>query len=211
MNNDTLSLSLSDSMIDHHYRLLSTKTGMAGFIKEEVDFKDRTIIEPTGDAIDAFPTLVDSVLHPGKKMVFMSDPLQENMTISGSFKVSIAAAINKKDMDIVIDLYAQMPDGKYLALNANVQRASYAKDRTTRHLLEPGKIENIELTNTFLTCIRLPRGSRIVVTVGVNLNPQWQINYGTGKDVSDEDIRDATIPLQIKWYNKSTIKIPIWK
>jgi hypothetical protein len=38
-----------------------------------------------------------------------------------------------------------------------------------------------------------------------------QVNYGTGKDVSDETIEDAQIPLQIKWYNDSIIKIPVWK
>ncbi len=211
MNNDTLSFSLSDSMSDGQYRLLPTTPGAAGFIESKVDFKDRTVIEPTGDAIDAFPALLDSVLHPGKKLVFMSDRLKEDMTISGSMKASIRAAINKKDMDVVVDLYAQMPDGHYLALNENVQRASYAKDRTTRRLLEPNTIEQIELTNTFMTSIRLTKGSRIVVMVGVNLNPQWQINYGTGKDVSEEDIRDANTPLDVKWYTSSTIKIPIWK
>ena len=98
-----------------------------------------------------------------------------------------------------------------IASQRNVQRTSYAEDRTTRHLLEPNTIEQIELANTFMTSIRLTKGSRIVVMVGVNLNPQWQINYGTGKDVSDEDIRDANTPLEVKWYTTGTIKIPVWR
>jgi hypothetical protein len=51
----------------------------------------------------------------------------------------------------------------------------------------------------------------ICVQINVNKNPYAQINYGTGKDVSDEDISDAKIPLQIKWQNDSWVKIPIWK
>jgi len=47
--------------------------------------------------------------------------------------------------------------------------------------------------------------------MGVLKNPEWQVNYGTGKDVSDETIEDGKIPLQIKWYNDSTINIPISK
>ena len=38
-----------------------------------------------------------------------------------------------------------------------------------------------------------------------------QINYGTGKDVSEETIKDASEPLEIKFYNDSFIKIPISK
>lgn len=41
-------------------------------------------------------------------------------------------------------------------------------------------------------------GSRLLVTLNVSKNPYTQINYGTGKDVSDENINDAKIPLQIK-------------
>jgi hypothetical protein len=59
--------------------------------------------------------------------------------------------------------------------------------------------------------VQLSKGSRIVALVGVNNHPQWQINYGTGKDVSDESITDAKEPLHVKWYNMSMIKIPILK
>ena len=37
------------------------------------------------------------------------------------------------------------------------------------------------------------------------------INYGSGKPVSEETIKDAGEPLQIKWHNESYIKIPVWK
>ncbi len=37
-----------------------------------------------------------------------------------------------------------------------------------------------------------------------------QLNYGTGKNVSDETIKDAKEPLQVKWYNDSFIEIPTW-
>jgi len=47
--------------------------------------------------------------------------------------------------------------------------------------------------------------------ININKNPYAQINYGTGKDVSDESSKDAKIPLQINWYNDSYIKVPVWK
>jgi uncharacterized protein len=45
----------------------------------------------------------------------------------------------------------------------------------------------------------------------MNKNMLWQINYGTGKDVSDETISDGLEPAQIQWYNSSYVKIPVWK
>ena len=47
--------------------------------------------------------------------------------------------------------------------------------------------------------------------VGINKNKYWQINYGTGKDVSDETILDGKVPLQIQWFNDSYINVPVWK
>ena len=39
--------------------------------------------------------------------------------------------------------------------------------------------------------------------------PGRQINYGTGKDVSDETIADAGEPLQIKWFADSYVELPV--
>lgn len=75
----------------------------------------------------------------------------------------------------------------------------------------PGKIESLPFDKTRMVSRRLSKDSRLLVTLNVNKNPYAQINYGTGKDVSDEDITDAKVPLLIKWYNDSYVKIPIWK
>lgn len=41
--------------------------------------------------------------------------------------------------------------------------------------------------------------------------PFAQINYGTGKDVSDETFADAGAPLKLQWYGDSTLTIPLWR
>jgi hypothetical protein len=98
-----------------------------------------------------------------------------------------------------------------LALNENLQRASFANDRAQRQLLIPGKIETVSMVNTYITCRQLEKGSRIVVLLGANKSPEWQVNYGTGKDVSEESMDDGAIPLLIKWYNTSYIQFPVLK
>jgi hypothetical protein len=55
----------------------------------------------------------------------------------------------------------------------------------------------------------LQPGSRLVVQLTVNKNRFAQVNYGTGKDVSDESIADAKVPLEVSWFSDSRIVVPI--
>ena len=58
---------------------------------------------------------------------------------------------------------------------------------------------------------RLEKGSRLVMILKVVKESGRQINYGTGKDVSDETIAGAEPPLEITWFAESSIDIPIWR
>jgi uncharacterized protein len=59
-----------------------------------------------------------------------------------------------------------------------------------------------------LTSWQIHAGSRLVVVLGIVKDPGIQINYGTGKDVSDEDITDGRVPLRVKWFERSFVDIP---
>jgi hypothetical protein len=58
---------------------------------------------------------------------------------------------------------------------------------------------------------QLLQGSRVVVVLRVIKESGRQINYGTGKDVSDETVQDAGAPLEIKWYADSYLDLPVGK
>jgi uncharacterized protein len=106
-------------------------------------------------------------------------------------------------------LYEVMSDGKYFHLSYTVQRASYAADMSRRQLLAPDRVETIRLDRTLLVSRQLSKGSRLLVVLDVNRGPFAQVNYGTGKDVSDESIMDAKEPLRVEWLNDSYIEIPV--
>ena len=214
MANDTLTLYPQPGLVNGHYTLSFTRPAKQSFLAQTVNLKDRSEMLFSGQetALGSYPLLIDSAIRSEKdKLIFVSNPVDKPVIISGALQAAIVASINKKDMDIVIDLFEQTPDGKYIALTQNIQRASYAEDRAKRQLLTAGKIETINIKDTYITCRQLQKGSRIVVVMGINKSPYWQINYGTGKDVSDETMADAATPLQIKWYNTSCIKIPVLK
>ncbi|MBR9845521.1 MAG: peptidase S15, partial [Algicola sp.] len=96
-------------------------------------------------------------------------------------------------------------------LSYYIGRASYAKDREHRHLLTPNQKTRVFFDNSKLISKKLEKESRIVVVVNVNKNNNAQINYGTGKDVNKESIKDAEIPLEITFTGRSSISLPIWR
>jgi putative CocE/NonD family hydrolase len=204
MSNTKLRLYISNTRLDEYYKLSSTGSGKE-YINHEVDLASRK------DSSEREYELIDSTISHNDMLSFISVPFEQSVMVNGAFTAQLQLAINKKDADLVVKLYELMPDGRYFDLGTALQRASYAKDRSKRQLLRPGKKESIPMTTAFVTAKQIQKGSRLVVVVGINKSPDWQINYGTGKDVSDETIEDAGEPLHIKWYTDSYIDIPLWK
>ena len=207
MSNETLTLYLTDTKANDHYQLSRQKPTKAGFLEQTVDFADRKTSNN-----DYYPApIVGKKPDLSNGFTFISEPFDEPVSINGTFWGEMKAIINKKDMDIGVVLYEVMPNGELFHLSYFVGRASYARDMSVRKLLAPGKVESIPFDKTRMTSRRLSRGSRLLVALNVNKHAYAQINYGTGKDVSDEDISDAKVPLKIKWRNDSYVKIPIWR
>ncbi|MNY76490.1 hypothetical protein D3C86_2160900 [compost metagenome] len=77
--------------------------------------------------------------------------------------------------------------------------------------MKAGAINTIPFSSTRMFSRRLRKGSRLLVVLDINKNPFAQINYGTGKEVSEESIADAKVPLKIKWSTDSYVDIPVWK
>ncbi|MCA0349634.1 MAG: CocE/NonD family hydrolase [Bacteroidetes bacterium] len=200
INNDTLTFYLN------HKILVNKKPEKKAFERQAVDFKDR---ESQNNYYT--PEIIFDTLDASNGLIFKTEPFISDFSINGSFTGNLFATINKKDMDVSLALYEQTPDGKYFYLTRYVGRASYAKDNSKRQLLKPNKKESIPFNNTRFISKKISKGSRLVILLNINKHPFEIINYGSGKPVSEETIKDAKEPLQIKWYNKSYIKIPIWK
>jgi len=208
MHNKMLTFYLTGERSGNFYQLSLKKPGNSSFITQEINFVDRN----TSNNNDYYPfPIIEERTDTTSGLFFISEPLSDSISIDGMFEGQLRASINKKDMDIGVTLFEIMPDGKYFHLSYYLGRASYAKDMARRTLLTPGKIESISFDRTRMVCRQLSKGSRLLVVLDINKNAGAQINYGTGKDVSDENIEDGKIPLQIKWYNDSVIKIPVWK
>jgi len=199
MNNDTLTFYLDNNLLNTQRPKITTS------ISQTVDLKDR-------ENQNTFytPEIIFDTLDVSNGLVFTTKAFDNDFSINSSFFGKLSASINKKDMDISMALYELRADGKYFFLTRYIGRASYAKDNSNRTLLKPNQKETIPFSNTHLVSKQISKGSKLVILLNINKHPFEIINYGTGKNVADETIKDANEPLKIKWYNDSYIKVPIW-
>jgi predicted acyl esterase len=178
------------------------KDGSGPAVHQEVDLADRNTMTN-----DSYPYLV-----LGKKLdfsdgyTFVTQPFPRAEEVSGMDAV-VHLRVNKRDLDVGLALYEMLPDGQLLQLTYYTERASYAADMSTRHLLEPGREATIPFEQGYLFSRLVGKGSRLLLTVNVNKNAFAEINYGTGKDVSTESIADAGSPLQVDWLTTSYIRL----
>lgn len=205
MSSDKLTLHLSPARSGEYYTLTAQQPERSAAVTQRVDFTDRTTT-----SFEAYPSNVLSAKPDFKEaQLFVSEPFDAPATVGGLFSARLRAILNKKDMDIVMVLYEITPSGQFFHLSWTVQRASFAKDMTKRQLLVPNVPQTIPLDNTHLVSRKLSKGSRLLVALTINRRPSYQINYGTGKDVSTESIADAKEPLLVQWLGESTVTIPI--
>ena len=208
MSNKELKLFLTDSKSGAYLRLAESQQKELKSISQTVDFKDLE----TSNNNNSYPQpIIENALNPTNGYMFTTKPFEEDTYISGSFSGELKFSINKKDIDVGVTLFEVLPTGEFFHLSGFIGRASYAKDETTRNLLAPNELFTFPFSNTRLISKKLQKGSRLLVILDVNRNPFSQVNYGTGKEVSNESVKDANEPLHIKWFTDSFIKIPIFK
>jgi putative CocE/NonD family hydrolase len=205
MAGETRRFYLSPEKSEHGYRLSEIKTAGDAIVDLKVDLADRSDADrkPAGGGV------LDTVLDTWNGVEFVSEPLTQPTELSGLFSGRLDFVTNKKDFDFEIDLYELTPEGKYIQLAPYWARASYVGDLSHRRLFTSGKRCHLDFQSVRLMSRQLRKGSRVAAVVSVIKEPGRQINYGTGQDVSDEDIRDAGAPLDIEWYADSYLDLPV--
>jgi uncharacterized protein len=210
--------SLGDLGKPQRFYLTNTRTGQSGYLlsttppkpidgrppalRQEVNLADRTTTTN-----DSYPYLiVGKTLDASDGYTFLTPPFPRAEEVSGLDGI-VHLRVNKRDLDVGLALYEMLPDGQIFQLTYYTQRASYAADMSTRHLLNPGEEAVVPFEQDYLFSRLVARGSRLLLTVNVNKNALSEINYGTGKEVSTEDMSDADSPMQVDWLTSSFIRL----
>ncbi|ALN81393.1 hydrolase CocE/NonD family protein [Lysobacter antibioticus] len=190
---------------DGRGRLVPEAQGGDSVALQRVDLADRRDADrwvPGGG-------IVDRVLDAEGSLVFVSEPFAEAVEFSGLFGGHLDLMTNKRDLDLHIGLYELNAKGEYFELSRFQSRLSYLQQLEQRRLLTPGRRERFDFSSGRLTSRRFEPGSRLLALICPGKGPQDQINYGSGKDVSDETLADAGEALRIEWFGGSYLEIPL--
>lgn len=171
-----------------------------------VDLADRSDVDRQSPASG---DIIDRKLDTYNGVAFVSEPFAQATEVSGLFSGGLDFTVNKKDFDFTVDLYELMGAGEYVHLSNYLARASYVADRGKRALLVPGKAQHLDIAAGRMISRLMAKGSRLVVLVAVPKGTGTQINYGTGKLVSDETVADGEVPLRIVFGATSFIEVPL--
>jgi len=168
---------------------LNAKHAAGGAMKLTVDLADRSDV----DRVEQDVGVTDKI-DARNGITFISEPIADAIEWSGLFAGHLELVTNKRDFDFTVQPYVLSPRGKYTALPPYWSRASHVDDATTRHLLTPGKRQTLSFMSRRLLSHRAEPGSRLVVVLSVIKEQGRQINYGTGKDISDATKRCPNAP-----------------
>jgi hypothetical protein len=196
---------LTTRRVTKRFYLLSTKpVSPVGALKQQVDFADRAT-----ENNDSYPNpIVGKKPDLSNGYAFLTQPFSRATEVSGLDGV-IHLRVNKRDIDVGLALYEVLPDGQLTQLTYYTERASFANDMSKRALLTPGKEAVIPFFQDYLFSRFVKKGSRLLLTVNANKNAFAEINYGTGKDVAAESIKDAGAPMRVDWLTTSYIRLSL--
>ena len=202
-----------DAMADHRLRLYLTGSRQgANLLFTETPPKSGPAPElrvDLADRSDVDQKLPADGLVGDNALVFATTPFPKPIEVDGLFRARFKIVTNKRDFDLSVDFYEKRADDKLLPLASYLGRASYMEDRSQRRLLQPWHSQTLTFSSQTLTSRLLSPGSQVLAVIGIPKRPDIQINYGTGRPVSNESIADAGEPVLIRWSQDSYIDLGI--
>ena len=119
------------------------------------------------------------VEYRGDVLVFTSEPLAEDLEVTGPVSVTLYASTDGPDTDFTAKLVDVHPDGYAVNLCDGIVRGRYRRSTARQELLEPGTIYEFTIdlwptSNVFLA------GHRIRVDISSSNFPRFDRNLNTG-------------------------------
>ena len=114
-------------------------------------------------------------------LVYDTEPLTEEMEITGPMTGTLFAATDALDTDWYMMLLNVHPDGTAERIQEGVARARFRNGFDQPSLLEPGRVYQYDMDMWF-TGIVIPAGHRLRISVSSALFPKYDRNLNTGGD-----------------------------
>jgi len=123
-------------------------------------------------------------------LVFQTDPLQEDVEVTGEIRVKFWASSSALDTDFtakLVDVYppnTDYPGGFDLNIGDGIMRARYRDSRTEEKLMTPGEVYEFEV-RLYPTSNVFKKGHRIRVDLAGSNFPRFDVNPNTGEPLNE--------------------------
>lgn len=115
-----------------------------------------------------------------QSLTFTSEPLDQEMEITGKVRAVLYAASDCVDTDWVVRVCDVAPDGTSLNVVDGIQRARFRTSGINPTLIEPGKVYEYEVDLWSNSYVFQP-GHRVRVTVNSSSFPRWSRNMNVAE------------------------------
>jgi putative CocE/NonD family hydrolase len=148
-------------------------------------------------------------------VVFQTEPLAEDLEVTGPLKVKLWAATDGLDTDFtakLVDVYppnASFPAGVELLVGDSIVRARYRKGLERAVMMTPGVAEEFNL-ELYPTSLVFQKGHRIRVDISSSNFPRFDVNPNTGEPLNgNRGKRVARNTIYLDGEHASHILLPV--
>jgi putative CocE/NonD family hydrolase len=112
-------------------------------------------------------------------LVYTSDPLQDDLEVSGPIEVRLFVSSDARDTDFTVKLLDVEPDGIAWNLDESIQRTRYRDGYSNEVFMEPGIVYELQF-GPLVTSNLFRKGHRIRVEISSSSYPRFERNLNTG-------------------------------
>jgi putative CocE/NonD family hydrolase len=147
-------------------------------------------IESTVDRHDLVDQSVVNAMA-GRCLVYHGLPFDEDVEISGFFRLRVWIAIDQPDADFEATVYEVAADGTVTRLTADWMRARYRESLRESQLIDTTEPLRYDFERFMFVSRRIRKGCRLRLIVGSINSIHKQKNYNCGREVSAQSMADA--------------------
>ncbi len=132
-----------------------------------------------------------SAEHRADVLVYSSEPLAEDLEVTGPIALTLYASSSALDTDFTAKLVDVSPCGTAINLTDGILRARWRQSRSTPAMLVPSRVEEFKI-DMWSTSNVFKQGHRIRLEVSSSNFPRFDRNPNTGHDLfADAEMRPA--------------------
>ena len=138
-------------------------------------------------ALPAGPYDQDSVWTRPDVLTYITEPLQEDLVVTGDVKLRLYFSSDRLDTDFTAKLVDVYPDGRKMLILDGIKMARHRLGLDREDFLTPGEVYEMEI-DLWPTAYVFPAGHRVGLAISSSNWPRFRLNLNNG----GHPLRDTT-------------------